>query len=283
MKLKPHGGRRRYWTLLLGVIFVVASAGIAHSRSISVFVSILPQKYFVERIAGSQAEVSVMVGPGDSPATYEPKPKQIEALSRARVYFQIGVPFEQVWMRRLRAANADMLIVDTTVGIQRRLDDPHVWTDPMLVKSMAARIRDAFVKLDPAHAEAYELNYSRFANDLDALDAEIRARLSPYAGRAFLVFHAAWSYFADAYGLRQIPIEAKGKEPGPKTLARVISEARTLGIKVVFVQPQFSRASAEMIAQQIGGHVIAVDPLAENYIENLRHVAASFANAMGSP
>jgi zinc transport system substrate-binding protein len=193
------------------------------------------------------------------------------------------VPFERVWMTRLRAANAGMLIVDTTVGIQRRLGDPHVWTNPMLVKSMSARIRDAFVKLDPARAEAYERNFSRFANDLDALDAEIRARLSPYSGRAFLVFHAAWGYFADAYGLRQIPIEAEGKEPGPKTLARVISEARALGIKAVFVQPQFSRASAEMIAQQIGGHVVAVDPLAENYIENMRHVAASIAEAMASP
>jgi zinc transport system substrate-binding protein len=153
----------------------------------------------------------------------------------------------------------------------------------MLVKSMAARIRDAIVKLDPAHAENYERNYGRFAADLDALDADIRARLSPYAGRAFLVFHAAWGYFAAAYGLRQIAIEAEGKEPGPRTLAGVISEARTLGIKAVFIQPQFSRASAEMIAQQIGGHVIAVDPLAENYIENMRHVAASFAEAMAAP
>jgi zinc transport system substrate-binding protein len=249
----------------------------------SVFVSILPQKYFVERIAGSQAEVSVMVGPGDSPATYEPMPRQIDALSRARVYFQIGVPFERVWMTRLRAANTGMVVVDTTVGIQRRLGDPHVWTSPMLVKSMAGRIRDAFVKLDSTHAEDYEHNYRRFAADLDALDAEIRARLSSNAGDAFLVFHAAWGYFAEAYGLRQIAIEAEGKEPGPRTLARVISEARALGIKAVFVQPQFSRASAEMIAQQIGGRVIAVDPLAENYIENMRHVVASFAEAMASP
>jgi zinc transport system substrate-binding protein len=186
-------------------------------------------------------------------------------------------------MTRLRAANTQMLMLDTTAGIQRRLGDPHVWTSPILVKSMASRIRDALVKLDPTHAGVYEHNYSQFASDLDRLDAEIRARLSPYTGRAFLVFHAAWGYFADAYSLRQIPIEAEGKELGPRALARVIDEARAKGIKVVFVQPQFSRRSAELIAEQIGGHVVAVDPLAENYIENMRRVAASFAAAMESP
>jgi len=287
---------RRYRTCLLGALLAVVQAEPAHAASISVFVSVLPQKYFVERIAGGQADISVMVGPGDSPATYEPTPRQIAALSRASVYFQIGVPFEQVWMTRLRAANPEMLVVDTTAGIQRRriegagtapsdrgdLRDPHVWTSPLLVKSMAAIIRDTFMNLDPTHADAYERNWRQFVADLDALDAEIRTRLSPHAGRAFLVFHASWGYFADAYGLRQIPIETSGKEPGPRTLARVIKEAKARGIKIVFAQPQFSRKSAEMIAQQIGGHVIALDPLAENYIENMRRVASSIAQAMES-
>jgi zinc transport system substrate-binding protein len=279
------------------VVLAASFVGSAHANPITVFVSILPQKYFVERIAGQRADVIVMVGPGHSPATYEPSPRQVAALSRARVYFEIGVPFEHVWMAQLGAANPNMLAVDTTTGIEhRRVDrpdgitpqtaapsDPHLWTDPALVKAMAVRIRDAFRRLDPAHAEEYERNFREFAMDLDKLDEEIRARLSPFAGRAFLVFHASWGYFADAYGLRQIPIEAEGKEPGPRTLASIIDEAKVLGIKVVFVQAQFSRANAEMIAREIGGHVVAVDPLAEDYIENLRRVAASFAEAMSPP
>ena len=148
---------------------------------------------------------------------------------------------------------------------------------------MAVRIHDTFRRLDPAHAEEYERNYREFANDLDKLNEEIRAQLSPFAGRAFLVFHASWGYFADAYGLRQIPIEAEGKEPGPRTLASIIDVAKTLGIKVVFVQAQFSRANAEMIAREIGGRVVAVDPLAEDYIENMRRVATSFTGGMSSP
>jgi len=284
-------GWRRFRTLALGAILALALIDVAHAGPISVFVSILPQKYFVERIAGPLADVSVMVGPGDSPETYEPKPRQVAQLTRARAYFAIGVPFERVWMARLRAANPDMAIVDTTAGIRRRsaddssgsngTSDPHVWTNPAFVKLMAAHIRDAFLRLDPQHAADYERNYRQFAADLDALDGEIRTRLSPFAGRAFLVFHAAWGYFADAYGLRQIPIEAEGKEPGPRTLAGIIDEAKALGCKVVFVQPQFSRANADMIARAIDGRVVALDPLAGDYIENMRHVAAAIAESMG--
>jgi zinc transport system substrate-binding protein len=285
-------GWRRHRTLALGAILALALVHGASAASVSVFVSILPQKYFVERIAGPLADVTVMVGQV-SPETYEPKPRQVAQLARADAYFEIGVPFERVWMPRLRAANPNMLVVDTTTGIRRRsvadssgrsgTRDPHVWTNPLLAKAMAAHIRDAFLRLDPQHAADYERNYHQFAADLDALDGEIRARLSPFAGRAFLVFHAAWGYFADAYGLRQIAIEAEGKEPGPRTLAGVIDEAKALGSKVVFVQPQFSRANAEMIAREIDGRVTALDPLAEDYIENIRNVAASVAESMAPP
>lgn len=287
------------WRYIPGLLLVMAAAliGDAHARPITVFVSILPQRNFVERIAGQQAEVMVMVGPGDSPATYEPKPRQVAALSQARVYFRIGVPFETAWMTRLRAANREMLIVDTAQGILRRrtdrlepgsseagaFDDPHIWTNPALVRLMAAHIRDTFIEIDPGNAGTYVRNHDRFAADLDALDAEIRGRLAKYSGRSILAFHASWGYFADAYGLRQIPIEVAGKEPGPRTLARVIDEAKALGVKVVFVQPQFSRATAAMIAREVGARVEAVDPLAEDYIENLRRVTAAIADAMVLP
>jgi zinc transport system substrate-binding protein len=261
---------------------------------ISVVVSVLPEKFIVERVGGSHVEVSVMVGPGQSPATYEPTPRQMAALAVARVYFRIGVPFEIVWMNRIRAANRNMLIVDVAEGIRRRpveqsvngnrsdaepFPDPHVWTSPPLAKRISARIRDTLIRLDPAHKDKYERNYAKLAAELDALDTELRARLSSLKQRAFMTFHPAWGYFADTYGLRQIPIESEGKEPGPRTLLHVIEEAKRLGIKVIFVEPQFSRSSAEMVAREIGGRVVAIDPLAEDYIENMRKVAAAFAGA----
>ena len=252
---------------------------------ISVVVSVLPEKFFVERVGGSHVEVSVMVGPGQSPATYEPTPRQMAALTAARVYFRIGVPFETLWMSRIGATNRGMLIVNVAEGIKlrsvdvSRSPDPHVWTSPVLAKRISARIEKTLINLDPAHKAEYERNYAKLADELDALDAMIRARLSSLKQRAFLTFHPAWGYFADTYGLRQIAIESGGKEPGARTLLHVIEEAKRLNIKVIFVEPQFSRSTAEMVAREIGGRVVAIDPLAENYIDNMRKVAAAFAGA----
>lgn len=296
----PPCAGRLLLALAAGAVSLAAGAAPAGATSpapLQVFVSILPQKDFVERVAGRRAEVSVLVGPGQSPATYEPTPRQMARLASARIYFRIGVPFETAWLERIRAANPGLAIVDTAAGIPRRpvevapggppvaggLEDPHVWTDPARVKVMARAIRDALTRLDPMSAEEYARNEAGFEADLDALDAEIRSLLSAAAGRTFLVFHPSWGYFADAYGLRQIPVESEGKEPGPRSLASVIERARALGIRVVFVQEQFSRRTAEVIARQIGGRVVAVDPLAEDFQANLRRVATALAAAQEAP
>jgi len=284
---------------LLSCVIVLFFGGLgpqmAAAERMPVVVSILPEKCFVDRVGGAYTQVSVMVGPGQEPATYEPTPQQMAVLKAARVYFRIDVRFETVWMSRMQAVNPKMLVVDVAEGIKRRpIDragedatgkgtgpaDPHVWNDPPLAKHIAARIRDTLASLDPAHKSVYERNYMQLAAELDALDAEIRKRLAPLKQRAFITFHPAWGYFADTYGLRQIPIENEGKEPGPRTLLEVIQEARRLGIKVIFVEPQFSRRSAEIVAHEIGGHVVAIDPLAEDYFENMRRVAAAFAEGL---
>lgn len=277
----------------LSVMMVVPR--IALGGPIQAVVSILPEKFFVDRIGGSHVNVSVMVGPGQSPETYEPGPRQMAFLTQARVYFRIGVPFEAAWMDRIRVANPQMLVVDVARGIERRrvgkLDadratsanaepDPHVWLSPPLAKRMSVRILKALIALDPAHKEEYQLNDKKLVANLDALGAEIRSRLSAVKQRTFLTFHPAWGYFADTYGLRQIAIESEGKEPGPRALLRIIEEAKRLRIKVIFVEPQYSRRNAQMIAREIGGRVVEIDPLAENYIQNMRSVAAAIANSL---
>jgi len=249
-----------------------------------VTVSILPQKYFVERIGGEHVDVTVMVQPGASPATYEPKPEQLRALSRADAYIGIGVPFEKAWLDRIASANPEMLIVDTTKGIERMGEpenpDPHIWLSPRLVKIQARTIYEALAQLDPAHKDAYKANLEGFLADVDALDADIRRTLEGVRSRKFMVLHPSWGYFARDYGLEMIPIEVGGQEPSAAELAALIATAREEGIRAIFAQPEFSTRAAETIAREIGGEVLLISPLAPDWPDNLRHVARTLGEVL---
>ncbi len=280
------------------------------SDKVQVVVSILPQQYFVKRIGGDNVAVSVMVGPGDEPHTYEPKSEQLKALSQADTYMRIQVDFEQAWMDRIQALNSKMLIVDTTQGIERipiaahhhgdeethhadegekdtaakdteiEHPDPHIWLSPQRVKIQARTIYNALVDLDPDNKPEYQENLQRFLTDIDALDAEIRNTLEGVQTRKFMVFHPAWGYFARDYGLEMIPVEVGGTEPSAAELAALITQAKAENIKVIFAQPAFSTKDAETIARQIGGEVVPLDPLAPDWLENLRQVGKTFGQTL---
>jgi zinc transport system substrate-binding protein len=278
---------------------------------LNVVVSIVPQKYFVERIGGDHVSVSVMVEPGASPATYEPKPEQLKALSSAAAYFSIGVPFENAWLDKIAAANDEMMMVDTITNIERMpmeahdhheeegeeheeeveheeehdhaegAPDPHVWLSPALVKVQSQAIYEALSELDPAHEAEYNANLDAFIADIDALRADIEATLSGLENKKFMVFHPAWGYFAHDFGLEQIPVEVGGQEPSAQEMAHLIEEAKEEGIRVVFAQPEFSTQDAETIAKEIGGEVLLISPLAPDWLENMRTVAQTFADVLG--
>jgi len=266
--------------------------------TLNVTVSILPQKYFVERVGGAQVRVSVMVEPGANPATYEPKPGQLAALSEADVYFSIGVPFERAWLDRIGSVNREMLMVDTSEGIARMAmaahphhgegghegepenADPHIWLSPALVRVQAQTIYEALATLDPDRQAEYEANLDRFIADIDALDADIRQALAGVENEKFIVFHPAWGYFARDYGLEMIPVEIGGQEPSAAELAALVEKAQEEGIKVVFAQPEFSTRDAEIIAGEIGGEVLLISPLAEDWLGNLCQVAGTFAEVL---
>jgi len=256
----------------------------AAPAALHVTVSILPQRYFVERVGGEYVAVNVMVEPGASPATYEPRPEQLRALSVADVYFSIGVPFEIAWLERFASVNENLLFVDTTQGIERLGEpgnpDPHIWLSPALVKVQAQTIYETLAQLDPAHQGAYQANLKSFLADIDALDADIRETLTGVENRKFMVFHPSWGYFARDYGLEQLPVEVGGQEPSAAELAALVAGAKQEGIKVIFAQPEFSTRSAETLAQEIGGEVLLISPLAPDWLDNLRRVAEVLAKRM---
>ncbi len=293
-KLKPVS-----WGIISAVLVFAAAV---HAESpMPVFMSITPQAYFVKQIGGDRVEVQVMVSPGASPATYEPKPRQMAAIASARLYFSIDVPFEHTWLPKISAANPKMTVVPTDRNIQKmppagfhREDtprkkashhfhdrgDPHIWLSPSLVLLQGWNIQTALAKADPDHREEYADNYKSFVNEIVEVDLEIRRILSGKSRNEFMVFHPTWGYFAAEYGLKQIPIEIEGKDPKPAQLKALIEHARKHDIRTVFVQPQFSQNSARVIAKEIDGQVIPADPLAENWAENLKAVAKKLAETM---
>jgi zinc transport system substrate-binding protein len=281
--------------LLAGAVAACGKAPVPVSDGkLDVVVSIVPQKYFVERIGGERVNVSVMVEPGASPATYEPKPEQLKALSSAAAYFSIGVPFENAWLGRIAAANEKMKMVDTIAGIERLpmtapdpdddravgAPDPHVWVSPRLVKIQSQTIYESLVQLDPDHEPEYRANLDAFMADIDRLEADLKEALSGLKNPKFMVFHPSWGYLADEFGLEQIAIEVGGQEPSAQELAHLIQVAREEEIRVVFAQPEFSTVDAETIAQEIGGEVLLISPLAPDWLDNMRQVAQTFAEVM---
>lgn len=290
----------RFALLAAVCLWIYWDPGRASADPVRIVVSILPQKTFVEKVGGSLVDVSVMVPPGANPHSYEPKPAQMASISKAKIYFAIGIGFEDPWLDKFSASNTGMRIIHTEEGIQKipmaahlheegnenshreehGVLDPHVWLSPPNVKIIAENIRKGLTEIDPAHAATYNENSNAFLREIDQLHAELKAIFADKKGVKFMVFHPAWGYFANAYGLIQVPVEIEGKEPKPAQLMQLVSQARKDGIKVIFVQPQFSTRSAETIAKSIGGEVAVADDLRPDWAENLREQAARFKAAL---
>jgi zinc transport system substrate-binding protein len=253
-----------------------------------VAVSVAPLGWAVQQLVGDRVQLEVMVPPGASPATHEPTLAQMQDLSRARLYVKVGHPafaFERAWLGHLLDHNARMKIVSAAGRAPSGPDDPHLWTSPRVMRGLAQDLAEALQDLLPDQKTQIQASLDSLVGRIDALDAEIRAMLQSVAGRTFYVFHPAWGWFAADYGLHQVAIEEKGahgSEPSPEHLARLIRQAREERIGVVFVQPQYSDRSAVLVAREIGARVEVLDPLAADWLNNLRHVAETMRKAWTS-
>lgn len=287
--------------LTVGIISLVScnnSAKNFNNEKNAITVSILPQKYFVERIVGDQFTINVMIPPGASPVTYEPTPKQMKDLVDSEVYIRIGhIEFEKSWMKKLQNINPEMDIIDQSVvatliepgqehgdnhhhdGHHHHGVDPHIWTSPKEVKKQIEYLYQYFTKQYPEHTSEFTSNYNLFIKQVDSLDMHVSKTLAPYNSKKFLIFHPALSYIARDYGLEQISIEIDGKEPTPANIQEIIKVAKSENIKVIFVQKQFSTHNAEVIAKEIGGNVVQIDPLDYNWAESITMIANEIAKS----
>jgi zinc transport system substrate-binding protein len=295
------------------VAWAIALAGCAPAGPDSddgrlrVFAAVPPLADIVRRVGGPEVAVETLVSPGQSPHAYEPTPQQMAGLARARVFFAIGLPFEDRLLEKALDLNPDLKVVDCRGGLVLRWmegdadeadhaddhshaagePDPHVWLSPANAARIAATVARTLQSLDPARGQQIQSNLASLQAVLAQTDERLRQALAPLKGREVFVYHPAFGYFLDAYGLRQRPVETGGKEPGPKALANLIEQARAAGVRVVFVQPQFSARSAAAVADAIGGAVVPLDALPDDLVGNFDRMAealkAGLAPAPATP
>jgi zinc transport system substrate-binding protein len=254
-----------------------------------VAVSIIPQKTFVEAVCGDAVEVIAMVPPGNSPANYEPTPKEMTQFSKAKIYFTIGVPTEEANIIPKANEIEGMKIVKLQDEVSNAYDDrelapgkrdPHIWLSPRRAIVMVQAIAREMGTLDPDHKEQYEANADAYITELEALDEQIDNTLKTIENRKFIVFHPAFGYLADDYGLQMYALEQDGKEATPQRLEEMVDLAKQEKIKIIFYQAEISSKQSEAFAEEIGGETIQLEPLEANYIDNLKNMVEHMSEVM---
>ncbi len=254
---------------------------------INVAVSILPQEYILEQIAPDLVNTAIIVKPGNSPHTYEPKPSQMVELSKAKLYFAIGVEFENAWLPKFKAQNSSLKIIHTdknitkipiTQGEEAGESDPHIWLSLDNLKIIALNMANALIKADAKNKIIYLQNLQKFLAKLDKEKKKINEKLTKLKNRKFLIFHPSWGYFAKEFNLEQIAIEVSGKEPSPKELIKIIKKAQKIKPKAIFTQPEFSDKSAKIIAKELNIKVVKISPLKKDILKNIEHFTDELSN-----
>ena len=249
-------------------------------------VSILPQKYFVEKIAGDKFNINVLIPSGASPETYEPTPSQIIKLERSAVYFEIGyIELEVNRMKGYLKNKTDLRIVNCSDGInlikkEDRWVEPHIWMSPENVRVIAQNIYKGLIAIDPVSENLYKENLTKFLKEIDDIDNSIREELKNLKSRSFLIYHPALTYFAKDYGLTQIPVQIEGKTPSSKYMKTIIEKAKLEGITTIVVQQQFDIRKAKTIAKEIGGKIITINPLNYNWEEEMMNIAKKLKHSL---
>ena len=283
---------------LILVIFIIIIAAVilsylAEDRTnsvnkgdkIGVIVSIGPEVEFVKAVGGDKVDVTLMVPSTADVHTYEPLPSQLSQVSGAKMYVEVGssVEFETNYMDKLKSSNPSMLVVNASQGIQflpaedeDETIDPHVWVSPRNAKIMVENIYEGLVQIDPSNKDYYQKNRDQYLNKLDELDKNT-TKLLENNTKPILIYHPAFAYYARDYNLTVIGAMVNDEEPSPQRIAKMVDVARENNITVVYQEPQYSSKIMESIASQIGGQVLMVNILDENYLESMKNVAEAFS------
>lgn len=287
----------RHLSFFLLIVLLLASCNAGKTKHKDgkpvIAVTIEPQRYFTEAIAGDKFDVVSIVPKGSSPETYDPTPQQLVSLGDSKAYFRIGyIGFEQVWMDRLTDNTPHIQVFDTSKDVDLIYEadedhgdhrhaggvEPHIWNSTGNALIIARNIYKALCRLDKENEGYYLTRYDSLSRQIMQTDSIIRQTLQqPDCAKSFMIYHPALSYFARDYGLQQISIEEGGKEPSPAHLKELVDVCRQGDVRVIFIQPEFDRRNAEIIAKETQTRIVPINPLSYDWNAEMQGVARALA------
>jgi len=273
--------------LSLLIITALPTVNSIKAKEVTTAVTIVPQKQFVSVVAGENSEVTVMIPPGYSPGNYAPRPSELTKFSDADIYFSIGVPADiQNILPKAKEFNQDIKIVNLAERVSQKYDDrtfpngsrdPHIWLSPKRVIHIVKVIRDELINLNPQKEQLYKENTAEYIEKIRETDQKVKSILNEKENNYFLVYHPSFGYFADEYNLNMVSIEEGGKEATAKHLQEIIDFAKKNNIERIFYQAEIDSRQTQALAEEIGAELVKLDPLAENYLNNLIEMAKKIA------
>lgn len=256
---------------------------------LTVAVSIPPEEAFVKAVAGNLVNVVTLIPPGKSPENTQPTPQTLQKFSNAKLYFTIGVPSEkESILPKAKSINKNIKIVnlfDETEKIYKPRKfgnsiDPHIWLSPKRTEVIIQSIKNSLCSLDPKNKEIYEENCVNYINKLKTLDINIKNKFKNKKNKSFIVYHPAFGYFADDYGLNMIALEKEGKDASPQDLQNLIDIAKKQNLNTIFYEEEVDSKQSRAFAESINGKAQKLSPLSQEYITNMQTMTNDIAKTL---
>jgi zinc transport system substrate-binding protein len=314
------GYHKIFYTLLtLSIVFALfltacgqknAGTEKADAGKIEIYTTLFPLYDFARAIGGDYVKVNSLLPPGAEPHDYEPSAKDIAKVNEAKIFVYNGAGYEAWIDNMVKNLNTEKTkVVDASKGLRliesteqehdehthageavagteehNRIHgkyDPHVWLNPQLAKQQAAHIEKELVEVDPAHKGAYEANYNKLTQQLDALDKEYKDAIAKAKKKEFVVSHKAFTYLAEHYGLEQLSVSglSPSEEPTQQQLQQLVETVKAHHIKYVAFEGLVENKVARMVQREAGAEAVTLYTL-ENATKDQLNANKTYVDIM---
>ena len=259
--------------------------GSAHAE-VKVLTSIKPLQLIAAAVQDGVAIPEVLLPPGASPHNYALRPSDVRKVQSVDLVYWIGPDMEGFLPRVLKGRTLPSVAVQDLPGLKLRRFaedshshaeeadehdhdhrpgslDAHLWLSPVNARVIATKMAADLSAADPDNAPRYQSNLKAFDERLDALDLRLKARLAGIAGKPYFVFHEAFDYFEDAYGLKHTGVFSVAAEvqPGAQHVAAMRTRLQEVGKTCVFSEPPLRPRLAETLVAGLPVKLAELDAL----------------------